>query len=291
MNNQKELSFKNDVVFKYVFGTNTQDSLLLRKFLIKCIMNITLDNYDVSNPEIIKVSKNDKKIIQDIFIVNQDQRIGIEMQNSLWSTYQKLRFQYYAYRNITIQLIGEEKNYDKLKEYHLIVFIDDFNHKNTELIERLSLMYENGEGFKECLVHIHIIFLKEIDNYIKDREKLNEFEAMIYLIEHGQITKKYEEKEGVIKIMEKLIQEIRNNEEMSIYSLTELELENLAKIKEKLDRQDGERESLIDTIIEQIEIKYSIHPHWVENCTIEQLKTLRRLILTSISYQDLKSSI
>lgn len=303
MAKKKELSYKNDVVFKYIFGSDHEESLFLRRFIISQLVDGQFFDYSIKNPDILRISQTDKQIIQDIIMTDNNRKIGMEMQDSLWTTYQKLRFQYYMFRHIVIQLMSGEKNYGKLKEFHLILFIDDY-HFDHQLKENLDITYEEGKKFKECLVHLHIIFLKEIDRHIKNKDTINEFESMIYLMRHGYIYQGKREKEKeIVEIMEKRMIEMKKNEKLVDYALTEIEKRNLIKLKEELDKEDGFKDgfkdgeesgirlSLIETLTEQIEIKYSITPTWLNECSIGQLKILRRLILSNITYQDLLRSV
>ena len=59
----------------------------------------------------------------------------------------------------------------------------------------------------------------------------------------------------------------------------------------KYGKKQGQRTMLIETISEQIEIKYNEKPTWIEGLNMDQLKTIRRLILTNITYEQLKLSV
>ena len=59
----------------------------------------------------------------------------------------------------------------------------------------------------------------------------------------------------------------------------------------KYRKKQGQRTMLIETISEQIEIKYQVKPTWLDNLSMDQLKTIKRLILTNITYEQLKLSV
>ena len=89
----QNISYRNDVFFKYAFGTNDHDSLKLRRFLLSYLLNKRILYVDCSNPEIIPSVLKGKTIILDTYIERHDMIIDIEMQNTPLNSFQYKRFQ------------------------------------------------------------------------------------------------------------------------------------------------------------------------------------------------------
>ena len=301
----KEINLKNDCVFKYVFGMDSDDSYFLRKYIISRFLGIAVNDYTVGNSELNLVHKRDKKILKDILLLNNDVKIGVEMEYKKgWNTYNQKRFQYYSCRNISIGLMNGEKDYNKLKEFHELIFVDAKNKKTGELIERYTICTARGNTIESCLIHMTVIFLKEIDDHIKDKETISEEEALLYLLEHNTTDKiTYEDKEGVISIVEKRKKQFERNEELMDYYLTEHELEMLRRMEIEEERNEaksegknegrieGKIEGRLETILELVEYKYQKRPSWIKECTKEQIDCLKRMILQDISYEELKKTV
>ena len=119
------------------------------------------------------------------------------------SVFLNRRFIHYSCRLIDYQLEAGDTS-GKLKELIQIVFIrdidkrcprlmDDFYAKNTYNISQL--------GYLQTTIYVYLPYVNKIAS---EKECLSEFEALIYLMENGNVEGiKYEEKEGMIKMMKK----------------------------------------------------------------------------------------
>ena len=126
----------------------------------------------------------------------------------------------------------------------------------------------------------------------------------MYLLEHNTTDKiTYEDKEGVISIVEKRKKQFERNEELMDYYLTEHELEMLRRMEIEEERNEaksegknegrieGKIEGRLETILELVEYKYQKRPSWIKECTKEQIDCLKRMILQDISYEELKKTV
>lgn len=288
--------YKNDIVFKFIFGRNTYLSMMLRKFLLDSILDIDVQNIITSNPLLPILHPTDKELELDIFMSFKEQ-IGIEMQNSKLSDYLKLRFQYYVCKNISSQIMGKDENnysydYDHLIPYYQIVFIDDKNHLSNQLIEEIQLQYDQGIIFEKNLIHLIFVYLDQIQYIYQTKHILNEFEAMIYLIQYNTLENiSYIEKKGILHIMEKLYNEFKGNQIYQTMRLTKKEQDYFKWLQMKLEKEEGIKEGIHQTYMQLLFQKYHQDASWVQNCNQEQINLLSQLIFSHIDYQDLKQRV
>lgn len=288
MSNQKALlHYKNDIVFKYIFGRHSHESTLLRQFLIESFLPVSLDNYEVTNPDMPTYYKGDKDVIFDIFL---KEHVIIEMQNTTLSHFLEYRFQYYNYREVVTQLMEGEKNYSLLQKSYILVFVNDTNPQH-ELEKIITLKDQHFHETITGLIEIHIVFIKEIERIVKEKEVLEEKEAMIYLLHQRTIENiKYHNEKGMIEMAKQLFNEFLDNPILLKAGLTRIEAENLAKMKEYMDREEGmktgEFNALVYSLSCQIQSKYGKQATWLQECTIDKLKQLVHLIVSDMSYEE-----
>lgn len=294
---EQTISFTNDIFFKYCFGQNNENSIFLRRFLLEHLIDCKNYNLIVDNPELVSTYMNQKTIRLDITMNHNSIGIGIEMQNTVFSHYLRKRFQYYICRNISNQLKIGDKNYHDLKTYCQIVLINDENEFNNQLISSFNLRDEEGIILKDCLINIILIYLKNAFKLQKQKDCLNEFEAMIYLLAQGELKGvRYDEQKGVVTLMEKKKKRFEKNDGYMSLALTYEEEEALRKIEMNYVREEGKEEGRnmmkLDILKRLLMKKYDCGTiEWLENCSAKQLDSITELILEDISYIDLQNKV
>lgn len=305
---KQSVSFKNDILFKYCVGQNSPDSLACRKFLFESITPYTLLDYRVDNPELYVIDKNDKQIVKDILMLHDNLRAGLEMQNTSVNRYLLMRFQYYAFRDIVLQMIGE-RDYGKVREYIQIVVINDAR-KDHRLILHSTLRYEDGNMMESCVIHLYFLNLKAIDRIAEEKDVLSEFEALAYLMRHDTLEGiVYEEEKGVIKIMEERKQRMTSDKGLMALMLTKEEEEKLKRMELEYAKEDAREEGhaeghaeghsqgrLEECLAFTKEIVSSIYHvsdlTWLDTKNYQELKTIAQLALTrKYSYTDLLKNV
>lgn len=307
---QTRIDYNSDVFFKYVFGRNTHVSTLLRDFLFKHLLPVKVDDLSVSNPELIPQYIKDKNIILDIYINNEFLDIDIEMQKSSLSQYLYKRFQYYGAKMIASQLdIGDD--FRKIKNVYQIIFIEDIDKHNPKLIERYYAKEYSGDKSYPYYVHTTIyVYLPYIEVIKEEKEVLSEIEALLYLIHKGTIENiKYDKKKGVVEMVEMLHKEFMGNRRLVEATMVRNQMREDFQAWHDMDVEEAKEEGIEEGIIKGIEegiikgicagkqdmlidimkIKYPSENHeWIRECEIAELDKISQLLLTDISYNDLK---
>ena len=293
-----KLDYKDDLFFKFYCGKAGDESLDFRRFLIKNITKLNTDGIRIGNGEPVVLTSSDKKIIMDTFIIHDDYFLDMEMQNSTLNIYQSKRFQYYLCKNIVLQMMDKQKDYQKIKEFHLILFIN--REYKDKMIDYASLRYEHGDLISNCIVHMHIVNLKNIDRIAKER-KLSEFEAVIYLMANNTLEGiDYEEKEGMVSymkanyeifgsdvtMMKRLLKE-REEEVFRQMEMEESKIEGIG-IGEERGIGIGRKEALVDLLCQTIQMKYQKDARdWLMKCEEIQLMEINKLLYENITYEEL----
>ncbi|MCR1888228.1 PD-(D/E)XK nuclease family transposase [Longibaculum muris] len=316
--------YVSDVFFKLTFGQNTSESKRLREFLLKNIIPLVpIHDLSVANPELTPQMIRMKNNILDIHMQNNQYEIDMEMQNSKMSVFLNRRFIHYSCRLIDYQLEAGDTS-GKLKELIQIVFIrdidkrcprlmDDFYAKNTYNISQL--------GYLQTTIYVYLPYVNKIAS---EKECLSEFEALIYLMENGNVEGiKYEEKEGMIKMMKKkynkfikdkkMVKEVdaRYQVQYDFQEWHDVDVEYAKKagleegllvgkkagleegllVGKKVGLEQGLSEGKLEMAIRIYEMKYHQDGEWLKECTQEQLDYFSQLILTDIESSELKEKI
>ncbi|MEG0276310.1 MAG: Rpn family recombination-promoting nuclease/putative transposase [Coprobacillus sp.] len=304
---QVKIDYNSDVFFKYVFGRNTYASIKVRRFLLEQLLPIQLDNIIVDNPELIPRYIRDKDVILDIYMNRNSDEINIEMQKSLLSKYIYKRFQYYAAKMIANQLqVGD--GFVKIKDIYQVILIEDYDRSNPKLIETFHAKQHIGE--KELPFYIHTsvyVYLPYIEKIAESKDKLTEAEAMFYLIHKGTLEGiEYEEKEGVIKMIELLHRDFMKNKSLmeatraryqkkeDYQAWHDMDVEEAKEQGMEQGMEEGVKKGMNyakqDTLRRMIELKYGITEcEWVSDCKIETIDKLEMLIINNASYDELKA--
>lgn len=296
----KQLTFLSDVLFKYSFGKNNHQSHLLREFLLKEVLNETYSNIQVMNPELIPEMIIQKNIILDILLENSDIRIGIDMQATSFNIHLYKRFQQYLSRLCSDQLsVGND--YASIKLAIMILFIKDVNMDTPSLIVEMTMLNKQyNVPLPYPLQKLIIIQLPYIEVIAKQKEKLSEFEAMIYMIYKDSLSGiEYDKQNGVIEIMKEKRRKFMTtgmyNSALQRQYFTidyDLMLKETREESKRIGLNEGINQGIIqektDNILFLIKTLYNEDAtSWIKDCSLEQLDNIKKLCFQNISYEEL----
>lgn len=243
--NNTIITYRSDSFFKYAFGRNTSDSIILRKFILEYILCRSVQDVRVDNPDLILEDICNKEVILDVYMNNQI-RADIEMQNSKLNAYLRMRFQYYLSRIVSDQIKTSE-DYIKLKESFQIVFINDILAESPRLINSFLMFNEKSQlVLKDNVynqIYIHIPYILQV---YKMKGCLDEFEAMVYLMSQQTLEGvQYTDRNGIIELFQKIFKEFKSHSklmEVALMREKKMELTKLREIMEKEEREKLENE-------------------------------------------------
>ena len=177
---QNNVTFSNDLFFKYLLSRDTFESKKIRKFIVKSVTGLDCQQMIVKNPEINQNTVLAKNIILDICAVDEKGRIiDIEMQMAGSSNSESTRFQFYGARLLVEQIDTGEK-YHQLRPVYQIIFI---NEDDDRLIKEYAFRDDQGEVEKSNLNYRYFIKMRHIDKLIKEKgiAGLDDLERLCYL--------------------------------------------------------------------------------------------------------------
>lgn len=80
---KNDISYKNDVFFKYCMAGDDEKSIFIRHSILEFILGFHIEKTTVLNPELLPDSVVEKKVILDILLKDEKgQFFNIEMQIS-----------------------------------------------------------------------------------------------------------------------------------------------------------------------------------------------------------------
>lgn len=291
-----QLTFLSDALFKYSFGKNNHQSYLLRQFLLQEIVNESYLDIQVMNPELIPETILQKNVILDILLENKDIRIGIDMQATSFNIHLYKRFQQYLSRLCSDQLtVGSD--YACIKPAIMILFIKDLNMDTPSLIVEMTMLNkEYNVPLPYPLQKLIIVQLPYIEIIAKQKKKLSEFEAMIYMIYKDTLDGiEYDKSIGVIKIMkekrERFMATGMYDSALQRQYFTidyDLMLKETKEESKRLGINQGVLKEKKDNIMFLIRTLYNEDASlWIENYSLEQLDYIKILCFKNISYKEL----
>lgn len=315
------IDYNCDVFFKYAFGRNTTDSQTMRTFMLQNFISIDLDNYDVDNPELIPESIKDKTVILDIYMRKSFVEIDMEMQKSHLSRYLHRRFLHYSSKLVASQLAPGETAHD-LKDVIQIIFVEDIDRRHPCLVDYYHAKQHQGDlalpHYIQTTIYVYLPYIEEIS---KKKEKLTEFEALIYLIHTNTLEGiDYEEEKGVIQIMERLHSSFVQNQSLMEATMVRYQQKENFQLWHDMDVEDARNEGIeyghkkgveqgrkegveqgrkegieiatIDYTKELIYLKYHIDDlEWINQCNEKQINKIKQLMLKDMTYEELKKEI
>ena len=140
--------FKNDLVFKFMLSDlNDSRCYYLLKVIIEGITGIKCQELFVLNSEVNPEHLSDKDMSLDVRVkTDEGKLIDIEMQNSALTKEVHYRFQIYGARMMDHQVNRGDKKYsENLHKVVTILFIDDIDKDNLELID--AYMHRNRHEY------------------------------------------------------------------------------------------------------------------------------------------------
>ena len=319
IDNNNNVSFSNDLFFKYLLSRDTLESIKLRKFIVKSVTHLDCQQMIVKNPEINQNTVLAKNIILDICAVDEKGRIiDIEMQMAGNSNSESTRFQFYGARLLVEQIDTGEK-YHQLRPVYQIIFI---NEDDDRLIKDYAFRDDQGELEKENLNYRYFIKMKHIDKIIKEKgiAGLNDLERLCYLFIKNEYTAIMKEREeDIVEMVIKMYDKFRSNE--PIWSLANqlalaklrtesLEMEREEKTAKRIEEgikkgieqgveigreegvEIGKKETLRQTCIKMIKKQYHQDcQEWIESLTGKQLEEIIELIFEEDDFEVFKQRI
>lgn len=195
--------FKNDLVFKYLLS-NMKDvqCYYLLKLIIEEIAHIKTQEITVLNSELNPNHISDKDMILDVQVKTEDgELIDIEMQNTKFSREIYHRFQAYESRMLDHQVNRGDKKYsENLHKVVTILFIDDIDKDNLELIDAYMPRNRHGYVRKFNLIESYFVQLPFIKVIEKERgiKSFSKSEILIYILYQGLVLAA--EKRQLVKI-------------------------------------------------------------------------------------------
>lgn len=295
-------SYKSDVHFKYCFGTNTKESLFLRGFLLENLLPIRVDNWYADNPELIPESMVDKESILDVYMTRGKVLVDLEMQVSSLSSYMYKRFQYYGAKMLAYQLSPGEK-FRSIRDIYQIIIVNDVDKVNPSLVKTYCTKEQTQNKDLPYYVQTTIyVFLPYIEEIVKEKEELNEFEAMLYLIYKGTLDKiSYQEKQGVIKMLERMHDDFLGQKDLVTMTMKRFEMKEDFEAKYQMGIEDAKMQGIeqgieqgafnkiLSIVLKCMRTKFNVDaPNWLSYLTEKQLDEIYDLLDTDISYEELE---
>ena len=211
--------FKNDLVFKYLLS-NMKDEQCRRllKLIIEDVMDIKCKKINVLNSELNPHHISDKDMILDIQVITEDgELIDIEMQNTKFSREIYHRFQAYESRMLDHQVNRGDKKYsENLHKVVTILFIDDIDKDNLELIDAYMPRNRHGYVRKFNLIESYFVQLPFIKVIEKERgiKSFSKSEILIYILYHGLTHDIISLDNEVVTIMKDKMEQFNEDEEL-----------------------------------------------------------------------------
>ena len=304
MKKEVEVSYHNDVFFKYALSREDEDSKYIRHSIIEALTGIKPKDSRVSNPELNADIFTKKDIILDVYVVDErGYAYDIEMQMSSKTTSEMKRFEYYGSRMISNQLHKGE-DYRRLKPVYQFIFIDAYDMEEKSCLVSMYQM-RNKKGrieHQDALLHRAYIHLPAINVIVKQRgmEHMNAFEKMCYLFKNGETHAILKTEEGLVKkLMEKHMHMKTENQWWSIAEAAEIGKARYQNVIDdyyeegmKKGIEEGKLEGIQLIVQSLVQTKYQMDAHeWIQTLTLEQLTVISSNILTCDSFNELKHLI
>ena len=216
-NTMHQLSYSNDLFFKYTLSREDEGSVYARNTIIERVTGIRVKESTVLNPNLDPGIIGKKRIILDVHVKDEQNRhFNIEMQTTYKGLAEMMRFEFYGARALNNQLKSGEL-YDQLKPVYQIIFIDEYAWNNRNLINQYQMRNEQGE--KESyypLILRTYIHMPAINDIVREKEiqRLNDFEQLVYLFENNGKNDILKSKERLVKVFMDKYEEMQKDDEL-----------------------------------------------------------------------------
>ena len=300
-NTMHQLSYSNDLFFKYTLSREDEGSVYARNTIIERVTGIRVEESTVLNPNL------DPGIILDVHVKDEQNRhFNIEMQTTYKGLAEMMRFEFYGARALNNQLKSGEF-YDQLKPVYQIIFIDEYAWNNRNLINHYQMRNEQGEdesGYP--LILRTFVHMPAINDIVKEKEmqRLNDFEQLVYLFENNEKNDILKSKERLVRVFMNKYEEMQKDDElwstaMAIqmgearyrYGLEDSFEEGMKEgiIKGKAEgKLEGERQLLHRLMEAKFQEDCTA---WLQSLTEDQLHIVSNLLLECDTLEELKNRI
>ena len=300
-NTMHQLSYSNDLFFKYTLSREDEGSVYARNTIIERVTGIRVKESTVLNPNL------DPGIILDVHVKDEQNRhFNIEMQTTYKGLAEMMRFEFYGARALNNQL-NSGKKYRDLKPVYQIIFIDEYAWNNRNLINQYQMRNEQGE--KESyypLILRTYIHMPAINDIVREKEiqRLNDFEQLVYLFENNGKNDILKSKERLVKVFMDKYEEMQKDDELwstaMAIQMGEARYRNGLRDSFEEGKAAGKMEGKIEGKLEGerqllhklIEIKY--HEDcvtWLQALTEEQMHIVSTLLLECDTFESLKKQL
>jgi len=288
-NTMHQLSYSNDLFFKYTLSREDEGSVYARNTIIERVTGIRVKESTVLNPNL------DPGIILDVHVKDEQNRhFNIEMQTTYKGLAEMMRFEFYGARALNNQL-NSGKKYRDLKPVYQIIFIDEYAWNNRNLINQYQMRNEQGE--KESyypLILRTYIHMPAINDIVREKEilRLNDFEQLIYLFENNEKNDILKSKERLVKVFVDKYEEMQKDDELWSTAMAIQMGEARYRYGLEDSFEEGKKEGEALLLIKQLKSKYHEDcTTWLLSLNDEQFEAVSNLILVCNSFQELKNQV
>ena len=212
-----QLSYSNDLFFKYTLSREDEGSVYARNTIIERVTGIRVKESTVLNPNLDPGIIGKKRIILDVHVKDEQNRhFNIEMQTTCRGIAEMMRFEFYGARALNNQLKSGEF-YDQLKPVYQIIFIDEYAWNNRNLINQYQMRNEQGENESYYpLILRTFVHMPAINDIVKEKEmqRLNDFEQLVYLFENNEKNDILKSKERLVRVFMNKYEEMQKDDEL-----------------------------------------------------------------------------
>ena len=288
-NTMHQLSYSNDLFFKYTLSREDEGSVYARNTIIERVTGIRVKESTVLNPNL------DPGIILDVHVKDEQNRhFNIEMQTTYKGLAEMMRFEFYGARALNNQL-NSGKKYRDLKPVYQIIFIDEYAWNNRNLINQYQMRNEQGE--KESyypLILRTYIHMPAINDIVREKEiqRLNDFEQLVYLFENNGKNDILKSKERLVKVFMDKYEEMQKDDELWSTAMAIQMGEARYRYGLEDSFEEGKKEGEALLLIKQLKSKYHEDcSAWLLSLNDEQFEAVSNLILVCNTYQELKNQV
>ena len=288
-NTMHQLSYSNDLFFKYTLSREDEGSVYARNTIIERVTGIRVKESTVLNPNL------DPGIILDVHVKDEQNRhFNIEMQTTYKGLAEMMRFEFYGARALNDQL-NSGKKYKDLKPVYQIIFIDEYAWNNRNLINQYQMRNEQGE--KESyypLILRTYIHMPAINDIVREKEiqRLNDFEQLVYLFENNGKNDILKSKERLVKVFMDKYEEMQKDDELWSTAMAIQMGEARYRYGLEDSFEEGKKEGEALLLIKQLKSKYHEDcSAWLLSLNDEQFEAVSNLILVCNTYQELKNQV
>ncbi|MGN1277616.1 MAG: Rpn family recombination-promoting nuclease/putative transposase [Floccifex sp.] len=175
------LDFRNDILFRYVFGNNSKESQIALSEMLEAFIECPIENLQILSPVLVSNTMYTKETRLDIFLrFGQGEQIDVEMQMISSKEILKKRMIYYLTQIVNRQLKKGDK-YTDLKRC-IVLFILNFNVCEDEDVVHYYRLKDkkNRNCFDEEMINFVIVELKKG----KEKEEMTRSEKYVYALNH-----------------------------------------------------------------------------------------------------------